>query len=221
MQDQFCCIYCSNKYIDNLNLISIVGMVIVLIIESQEMSKNTWPPHWHNDIPYTRKSINPDSHLYESRVTAYYLHYNIDGCMIHVTYNQSIHNDTFFYQEDENEVKTIKNHTSYIDNSNGSYSYQLRSECSINIIGIGIGILLLSTVIFGFCIPKCSKICSKWNTRYCTYCKCVKCNCYSCCWQLKDDHTRAIILIKFLYFCLKPALIAITANTYAANSDTK
>ena len=99
------------------------------------------------------------------------------------------------------------------------------AECSLSTVTIGIGIFILFVIAFGYCARKCKCACSnvtdnrKQTTGHNQRCHCtMNMICGVFFWSLMDDHLRFTIVIKFIYFMLKPALIAIT-DTSSEDSD--
>ena len=73
-----------------------------------------------------------------------------------------------------------------------------KSECIISSVTIGIGILIFAVVGFRMCVQKCKCFYVRQNDNS---------GCYMCIWSLMDEHLRGTILVKFLYFMIKPVLI--------------
>ena len=100
--------------------------------------------------------------------------------------------------------------------------YGMRGECSLSLITIGIGIFILFVLAFGCCVRKCKCACCgladhRDQSRQHNDNSSLRDRCTHCCgvwvWSLMDDHLRFTILIKFIYFMLKPALVAITSTS--------
>lgn len=78
--------------------------------------------------------------------------------------------------------------------------YSFEHECTIGMITIGIGIIVLFVIGFRMGVSKAEKIAQlKQGSIW-----------YMIIWSLKDDNLRGIILLKFLYFLIKPILVAVT-----------
>ena len=118
-------------------------------------------------------------------------------------------------------------HLRYHENGDQSTRHEgMKAECSLSLITIGIGIFILFVVAFAYCVRKCKCWCCSLvdnighfrqrNDNNRQGGRCTRC-CGLWVWSLMDDRLRFTILIKFIYFMLKPALIAITN---ASTEDT-
>ena len=87
------------------------------------------------------------------------------------------------------------------------------SDCTVSIVAIGMGILVIFVIAFGLFMREC---CDKK-----TACDECCCNCNVCCWHLMDQHMRGTIVVKFIYFMLKPMLIYVTQSTSSSNISMK
>ena len=109
-------------------------------------------------------------------------------------------------------------------NSKFVMTKSVTTDCMISTIGIGMGILIIFVIAFGFFIPKCIKsrncTCCNSDSRCSTSCKNNFCECHGCCWNLIDYHMRGTIIVKFIYFMLKPLLIYVTQKTSNGNGES-
>ena len=94
---------------------------------------------------------------------------------------------------------------------------RLTAGCTISTVAISMGILIIFVIAFGFFLPKCIKSrhweCCSTQSKYYKCCKRYCCDCNVCCWNLMDHHMRGTIIVKFIYFMLKPVLIYATQTT--------
>ena len=90
-------------------------------------------------------------------------------------------------------------------NSKGKMKTHFRASCSVRLISIGIGVGILIVVFFSYYIQRCQ--CYRFvKTKL--FAKCGMFDLITT--QFSDTNFRLIIVLKFAFFAVKPALIAIT-----------
>ena len=81
---------------------------------------------------------------------------------------------------------------------------ELKPDCAISVVTIAIGVFILLVIAFRYVIPK-RKCFAKQEKK--------KGLCFKIMWSLVDEHLRGTIGVKFLYFILKPLLVALTKSS--------